>query len=290
VGVGQRSFLRVPAAGTLAAVAGGSKQWRGRSVISKVVSVLDAFGPTTPVLTLGELARITGLPLSTIYRLASELVEWGGLERADGPGYRIGMRLWELGALAPRGATLRELAHPFMQDLYAATGENVHLAVLDGREALYIDTVSGRGAVAVRSRRGGRLPLHATGVGKVLLAHAPDGLFDEIVEAGLRRYTAHTVISPGQLRHELAEVRRTGVGYALEEMTVGSQSAAAPVCDATGAVVAALAVVQRTGHGDVHRLGIAVRTAANSISRVVQERTRPGRGGGVSRPQLRQSR
>ena len=152
-------------------MAGGSTQWRGRSVISKVVSLLDAFTADQPELSLGDLARITGLPVSTTYRLASELVSWGGLERAEsGTGYRIGMRLWELGALAPRAETLRELAQPFMQDLYAATGENVHLAVLDGLAALYVDTVSGRTAVPTRSRRGGRLPLHATGVGKILLA------------------------------------------------------------------------------------------------------------------------
>jgi DNA-binding IclR family transcriptional regulator len=261
-------------------MAGGSTQWRGRSVISKVVSLLDAFTADHPELSLGDLSRITGLPVSTTYRLASELVGWGGLERADGgTGYRIGMRLWELGALAPRGATLRELAQPFMQDLYAATGENVHLAVLDGQEALYIDTVSGRTAVPVRSRRGGRLPLHATGVGKALLAHAPEPLFEDLCSAGLRRHTAHTVTSPGQLRQELAEVRRTGIGYAKDEMSVGSQSAAAPVYDWTGSVVAALAVVQRTGRGDVRRLGVAVRTAAISISRVLGERAGVGRIG-----------
>jgi DNA-binding IclR family transcriptional regulator len=155
-------------------MAGGSTEWRGRSVISKVVTLLDAFTPSTPELSLGELARTTGLPVSTTYRLVSELVAWGGLERAEGgTGYRIGVRLWEIGALAPRSATLREVALPFLQDLYQATLENVHLAVLDGREALYVDTIAGRGAVPVRSRRGGRLPLHATGVGKVLLATLP---------------------------------------------------------------------------------------------------------------------
>jgi DNA-binding IclR family transcriptional regulator len=82
-------------------MAGGSTQWRGRSVISKVVSLLDAFSPEHPELSLGDLARITGLPVSTTYRLASELVEWGGLERARrGTGYRIGRRLRELGTLA----------------------------------------------------------------------------------------------------------------------------------------------------------------------------------------------
>ena len=75
-------------------MAGGSTQWRGRSVISKVVSLLDAFTVDQPELSLGDLSRITGLPVSTTYRLASELVGWGGLERAEsGTGYRIGMRL-----------------------------------------------------------------------------------------------------------------------------------------------------------------------------------------------------
>jgi Transcriptional regulator len=258
-------------------MAGGSTQWQGRSVISKVVSLFDAFTPATPELSLGDLARITGLPVSTTYRLASELVTWGGLERADGgTGYRVGMRLWELGSLAPRSASLRDVAMPYMQDLYAATRENVHLAVLDGHEALYVDTIAGRGAVPVRSRRGGRLPLHATGVGKVLLAHGPEQLLRDIVADGLHRYTAHTVVAPGHLRRALAEVRRTGIAYAREEMTLGSQSVASPIVDGSGTVVAAMAVVLRSGHGDVRRLGPAVRTAAISTSRSLQERARMG--------------
>jgi DNA-binding IclR family transcriptional regulator len=258
-------------------MAGGSSQWRGRSVISKVVSLLDAFTPATPELSLGELARITGLPMSTTYRLASELVAWGGLERADsGAGYRVGMRLWELGVLAPRNATLRDVALPYMQDLYEATRENVNLAVLDGREALYVDTIAGRGAVPVRSRRGGRLPLHATGVGKVLLAHAPERLLQELLEAGLPRYTPHTLVAPGQLRRALAEIRRTGIAYAREEMSLGSLSVASPVTDPRGTVVAALAVVLHSGRGDLRRLGPAVRTAAISTSRALQERALMG--------------
>ena len=153
-------------------MAGGSTEWRGRSVISKVVALLDTFTPASPELSLNELAALTGLPVSTTYRLASELVAWGGLERVEGGGYRIGLRLWEIGSLAPRGETLREVALPYMNDLYEATHENVHLAVLDGTEALYVEKLSGRRAMPVRTRRGGRLPLHATAVGKVLLAYA----------------------------------------------------------------------------------------------------------------------
>ncbi len=137
----------------------------GRSVTSKITALLGAFSQTRPDLTLNELSRATGLPLSTTYRLASELADWGGLERVDGGGYRIGLRLWEIGLLAPRTTSLRDIVVPFMQDLYAATHENVQVAVLEGREALYIEKISGRRAVSVKTRRGGRLPLHATGVG-----------------------------------------------------------------------------------------------------------------------------
>jgi DNA-binding IclR family transcriptional regulator len=253
-------------------MAGNSTQWRGRSVTSKVVLLLDAFSPSAPELSLGELSRRTGLPLSTTYRLATELVEWGGLERGHGGGYRIGLRLWEIGALAPRGESIRELALPFMNDLYEATHENVHLAVREGREALYVEKIRGRRSVNLQSRRGGRLPLHATGSGKVLLAYAPPGLVDEILAGRLKRYTPHTVVAPGHLRRELEEVRRTGVAFAREEMTRGSVSVAAPVHDARGTVVAALALVVRSARADLDRLAPATRTASISVSREIRSR------------------
>ena len=243
-------------------------------MISKVVALLDAFGPSTPELSLGDLARITGLPVSTTYRLAAELVEWGGLERADRGGYRIGMRLWELGTLAPRGGTLREVALPFMQDLFEATHENVHLAVREGLEALYVDTISGHDSVRTRSRRGGRLPLYATGVGKVLLAHAPPEVLSALVAGGMHRYTPYTVVAPGHLRRTLTEVRRHGVAYAREEITLGSLSVAAPVQGPDGSVVAALGIVLTQGRGDLRRFAPAVRTAAISTSRALHERAR----------------
>lgn len=242
----------------------------GRSVTSKVVAILDAFSADTPRLSLQGLAERTGLPQSTTYRLACELVEWGGLERGSG-GYQIGMRLWEIGELARRGEQLRDVALPFMQDLYDATHENVHLAVLDGREALYIEKISGRRAARVVTRRGGRLPLHATGVGKALLAYAPEDLVAEIFSGELKRYTPRTVVAPALLRRKLTEVRRTGVAFAFEEMSLGSVSVAAPILSSPDTAVAALAVVVRSSRKDVQRLAPAVRTTANSLSRIFQQ-------------------
>jgi DNA-binding IclR family transcriptional regulator len=242
----------------------------GRSVTSKVVAILDAFSAECPRLSLQGLAERTGLPQSTTYRLASELVEWGGLERGAG-GYQIGMRLWEIGELARRGEQLRDVALPFMRDLYDATRENVHLAVLDGHEALYIEKITGRTATRVVTRRGGRLPLHATGVGKALLAYAPEELVSELFSKELKRYTAHTMIAPAQLRRKLSEVRRTGVVFSVEELTLGSISVAAPIFSAPNTVVAALAVVVRSSRKDLKRLAPAVRATANSLSRILQQ-------------------
>jgi DNA-binding IclR family transcriptional regulator len=253
-------------------VAGNSAD-RGRSVTSKVVSLLDAFLPSARELSLNELADRTGLPLSTTYRLATQLVEWGGLERGEAGGYRIGLRLWEIGALAAGGSTLQAVVSPFMQDLYEATHENVQLAVRSGRQALYIDKIAGPRSTPIATRRAGRLPLHATGVGKVLLAYAPAEFVDELIEAGLRRYTAHTLVTPGPLHRSLAEIRRTGVGFAREELTLGSVSVAAPVFDASGAAVAAISLVLRSSKANLGRLAPAVRAVSLSASRDLRRRS-----------------
>jgi DNA-binding IclR family transcriptional regulator len=258
-------------------MAGNTNDSRGRTVTSKVLSLLEAFSSSTPELSLNELARRTGLPLSTTYRLASELVDWGGLERADGRGYRIGLRLWEIGTLAPRSISVREVALPFMQDLYEATHENVQLAVLEGHEALYIEKITGRRSMNIQTRRGGRMPLHATGVGKALLAHAPDALVQEVLTAGLKRYTPHTIAAPGHLLRALAEIRRTGVAFAREELTLGTVSVAAPLFDAEGPV-AAMSIVVRASRVNLQRLAPAVRTATLCVSRQLRQRSEHGGG------------
>ena len=243
-----------------------------RSVVSKVVAILRAFDPSMTEMSLTELAHRTGLPVSTAYRLARQLVELGVLEPGSGRDYRIGLRLWETGSLAVRGLTLRDVAVPFMQDLYEATHENVHLAVLEDEEVLYVEKVTGRHSVPVKSQEARRLPLHATGVGKVLLANATDELVRKVVDRGLTRYTQHTIVMPGLLARTLAEIRRTGISYSYEELTLGTVSVAAPVRDADGVVVAALSIVGRSSRTDLVHLGPAVRTAALGISRGNRDR------------------
>lgn len=241
----------------------------GRTVSSRVFALLDAFSPERPALRLIELTAITGLPVSTVHRIAAELVELGALKKDRDGVYRIGLRMWELGSLCPQPRTLRDVSLPFMHDLNETTAENVHLAVLDGDEVLYVERVWGRRSVGVVSRVGGRSPLHATGVGKILLAHAPRELQQAVLAAGLRRYTPHTIVMPGLLMRSLQEVRATGIARCAEELSPGTVSVAVPIHGPDRRVVAALSVVS---HTVVHSRSLAavepaLRLAARSISR-----------------------
>src|SRR4051794_36976693 len=160
----------------------------GPSVTSRIAAVLGAFGTEHSAMTLSDLSRRCGLPLTTTHRLAGELARCGLLERDTEQRYRIGLRLWEIASRAAVAVDLRDAAQPFLQELYAATRENVQLAVLDGAEAVYLERLSGPDSVHVVTRAGSRLPVHATGVGLVLLAFAPVEVQDDILSAPLARF------------------------------------------------------------------------------------------------------
>jgi DNA-binding IclR family transcriptional regulator len=214
-----------------------------RSVASKVCAVLDAIGAAPAGLSATEVGRQTGMPLSTAHRLVQTLADWGGLERQPDGRYRAGLRLWEVAASAPRASALRDTARPFLEDLYEATQQNVQLAVRDAGAALVVEHFATRSAVRTATRIGGRLPLHASGVGLVLLAWAPKDEQDAVLDGPLERYTANTVTEPGRLRRILAEVRRAGVAVATSTMPLPALAVAAPVVGRGGVVVGAVSVV-----------------------------------------------
>ena len=231
-----------------------------------MLAVLDALDGE-PV-TLRELARRTGLALTTVHRAVVPLLEWGGVQREAG-GLRLGLRLFELGQLVPQRTQLRELALPYMGDLYAATHEVVSLAVLDRTETVYIEQLSGRLAPPVPSRVGGRLPAHVTAAGKALLAFAPTAV-DALCAEGLVRHGPGTIIEPERLRADLASIVERGVAINHEESRQGVLGVAAPVFGADGVPVAALALaVARRSRSSPEAMAPAVRTAALALGRAV---------------------
>ncbi|MGV8872885.1 MAG: IclR family transcriptional regulator [Rhodococcus sp. (in: high G+C Gram-positive bacteria)] len=244
----------------------GNARDPGVSVASRLLALLAVFDEHTPALTLSELADGAGLPIATAHRLVRELVDWGAVVRAEDGRYVVGRRLWKLGLLAPDQSDLRDIASPFLHDIYGATLATVHLAIRDGDEVLYLDRLAGHASVPAVSRVGARLPLHATGVGKVLLAYAPAEVRDRVM-LNLTRITPYTVTHPGKLAIELRRVHREGYAQTVEEMTLGACSVAVPIRGAGGDAVAALGIVVPSLGRDRTRLVAALQVAAQGIGR-----------------------
>lgn len=246
----------------------GNTSQPGASVTSRVLAVLGAFDADHRVLILTEIAARAGIPVPTTYRLVGELARGGALERrADGE-YVVGQRLWDLGLLAPSQAGLREIASPFLHDIYAATLATVHLAVRDATEVLYVARLSGHQSVPAVSTVGSRLPMHTTGVGKVLLAFAPAEVQHQVL-CNLPRVTPYTITQPGRLERELALTRETGFAQTHEEMSLGACSVAVPITSG-GSVVASVGFVVRSLRSDRDRLVAALTVAAKGIERSIR--------------------
>jgi DNA-binding IclR family transcriptional regulator len=245
------------------------------TVLDRAFGILESFVTVDGPLSLTEISRRSGLALSTTHRLVAQLTERGALERDEHGLYHVGLRLWEVAARAHRGLSLRDAALPFLEDLYEATHQNVQLAVLDGTDAVYVERISGHNAVHTVTRVGGRLPLHATGVGLVLLAYAPLALRQQVLAGPLKRYTKHTLTDPAILRRTLADIRRHGYAISYRQVELVSLSVAAPVIGVQGQVVAGLSVVV-PARSEPRSYVPAVVTAARGISRVLHSRSALG--------------
>lgn len=212
----------------------------GSGVLDRLLRLLDAYEATPGPHSIADLTAATGLPKTTVYRMVTTLTNAGLLTRVEGR-YGIGIRFWEIAQHA--GRQLRDAARPFLQDLFSLVGETSHLAVREGDEVLYIERLYGSRRLPRASRVGGRLPLHATAVGKAILAFEEEWVREAYLHRDrLERVTRHTIADPGALRRELDEVRLHGWATTREEVRAGSCSVAVPVFQSFG-VVAAVGIV-----------------------------------------------
>jgi DNA-binding IclR family transcriptional regulator len=239
----------------------------GDSVLWRATLILRAFSEFETELDLAALTARTGLPRSTVHRIAAELVDLGHLDRTPAGSYVVGLGLWEIGELSAVSLRLREVSLPHLLTLFAATGENVHLAVLAGTEALYVARLTGSSSIPTLSRMGGRLPLHTTGVGKALLSTATEEWLGGYFETPRERETAHSVTDETSLRAELATARERGWAMTRQEMTLGNVSIAAALPAIEGLPRAAVGVVSHLARGESSRLAPLVLRAAADIGR-----------------------
>lgn len=208
------------------------------------MAVLDAVARSASGLTNSELSRKLKIPKSSASYVLRAL-ESGGYLRREAGRYRLGLALLSLSSRALEGLDVRDLALPVMHHLVDRSGLTAHLAVLDQGRAVYIAKVDAPGFIRMNTWPGRRMDLHATSVGKALLAFLPDDEVARIVEKGLKKWTPHTITAPAKLAADLEHVRRRGYSVDEQESTVGVRCVAAPVFGQAG-VVASLGLTGTT--------------------------------------------
>lgn len=210
--------------------------------------LIELFTLERPEMSLSELARELEINRSTAYRLAYTLEQMGFLERApDGRAYRLGPRVLNLGFSYLRSLDLVEIARPHLERLRNETEAASHLAVLEGRDIVYLSRLSSNQRLTSNITVGSRLPAHATSMGRVMLMDLDDAALDALY-AGIKldRFTPTTATSLQALKAQLAEDRARGHVVSNASFEAGVASVAAPVHDDAGRVVAAISVVCST--------------------------------------------
>lgn len=240
-------------------------------VVTKVLHILETLHDAPVGLQLKDVAQQTGINKSTAYRFLAHLEHEGYVFR-DGTGaYAIGVRLARLASGASYQTTLRKLSRPILQQLWRATGETVNLAVLDGREVLYLDVMESSHTFRLVSQVGLRRPVYCTALGKCMLAYIPEEEQQYFFEGmSFERFTPHTIRGAAQLRKEFAAIRQRGYSIDNEEAYLGSRCIGTPIFEASGKITAALSVsgpTTRVTRERVPAFASAAKSAATAISR-----------------------
>lgn len=244
---------------------GAAKSAAGSQTLLRGLDVIDALVPGP--LSLNDLSDRLGLTRSTTHRLASALVDRRLLSFRPREGYTLGPKLIELGYAAGEQMHLPRLARPYLEKLSAQTEDTVHLGVLDGRHALYLDKVSGTRRINIGSRLGERHPIASTGLGKALILDKTEADWSDFyaAEGGPVDTSARAV-----WLERMRGYARGGYAFDLEENEDQIRCVAAPVRGVDGKIVAALSVSSAAQYMSDARMSELTRTvteAADSISR-----------------------
>jgi DNA-binding IclR family transcriptional regulator len=268
---------------------GGERRPPEHTVLGRSASIMEAFNGGRQVLSLADLNKRTRLPKSTLHRLVDQLCQVGWLERDHG-GYRVGLRMFEIGTLAVAGNRLHEAAFPHLQALASRTGLAAQLAILDHAEVVYLERIV-VGPVRLPTRRGGRKPAYCTALGKAMAAFDDDAIH-ALTAAPMPRKTPKTITEPAALWTELNRVRESGVAYDRGEAYEELVCVAAPIRN-SGQPIGAVSVTGPAGRMRWSVAAEAVRGTAAAIwnanlslrspgaSRRLPHGSRAGRPGGL---------
>ena len=245
----------------------GSKTWLGSQTLVRGLDVLETVA--SGVSNLPELAARLGLNRSTAHRLAATLVERRYLTFVPRTGYGLGPKSLELGYQARVQLNIPRVARNHLEQLAAQTGDTVHLGVLDGTRALYLDKIPGRRRVEISSRVGELQPLRSTGLGKALLLDEDDARLKDFYRCENGREQQYRVSETTWLRR-MRDYAKRGCAFDLEENEDRIRCVAAPIRDATGSIKASISVSSAAQYMNDERMQTLVgqvRWTAEQISR-----------------------
>lgn len=242
-------------------------------VLDRALDMLDLLA-AHPGLTLSEVAERIDQPPSTVHRLLHAMAARGIVESDPSTqAWNIGPATFRLGSAFMRRSGIVERARPVLQALMRHTGETANLGILNGDAVLFVSQAETQETIRAFFPPGTRSPLHASGIGKALLAFGRPEILRACLEGpGLARFTDKTLTSPEALMADLARIRSRGFSFDDEERTTGMRCIAAPVFDLTGEAVAGVSVsgpTSRIGLEHVKTLGAAVAAAAAGLTRAM---------------------
>lgn len=251
---------------------GGSEPGAKLTAAGRVLALLGAFARGGGSLTLSEISRYAGLSLTTAHRLAKEVLEWGGLEIDDSGHYRLSQKFLDLASHSTRALHLRETALPHLVDLHRLTGLTVQLAIRDGDDVLYLEALRPHSNYSGENRIGGRLKLHVTAIGLVLLAYSDEEVIADYLSRPLKRYTPHTLADPASIRAFMDQVRKNRYAVGMQSISLGAGAVAAPIFNDDGSVTTAITTVFLIGRDDPAKIIDPVRATASRISHALADK------------------
>lgn len=239
--------------------------------VQRCLRLLSLFAQAADGLSASEVARQSGLPVSTVHRFLVNLENAGFLAYGNNEKYHLGISSFSIGRAALAQLDIRRLSLPYLQELNRKTRETIHLTVRNGLSAIYLEKLDSPEKLRIFSHVGASVPLYCTAVGKVMLANMPHEELEGVLpQLGLRRLTANTISDPAELRQHLQRVRKNGYAFDLEEHEAHIRCVAAPIWDPNGAVNASLSLtapVVRMGLPRLRQLAPLVQEAGLRISR-----------------------
>jgi DNA-binding IclR family transcriptional regulator len=248
-----------------------SKRTYSITALQRGLQILEMFSQSEGGMSASQVAKQSGLPVSTVHRFLVNLESAGYLNCSDTGIFHLGIACFSLGQAARGQLDIRRLSLPYLQALNVQTRETIHLTVRFGLSAVYVEKLDSPEPLRIFSRIGAAVPLHCTGVGKAILAYMPQDEFAKILpQIEFKRLTANSIGNSQELETQLQKVRRNGHAFDLEENEPHIRCVAAPIWDHMGAVNASLSITGpavRMSHARLRQLAPLVQEAGWRISR-----------------------